>query len=336
MKTADRALAEGMRAPFSLKSHPRAAREWEVSSCEIRGTLASCPVLVADNVAAYTRARDTEYLLEEFPCLAPPWPVFWIEYPSVSGKQRRVAYVRDATEDKRSVEGSYQGAINDAHENGFEGEPRWVLDIAMLLEDEQHRVIGPVGWMVLVLDDRGMCVGNRWVLGTPQGPEVVDEFRLHNGNRFNEMWLLAAMLPTLQTLAFLHCRNMVTDRVDPPAKLSAKHKRLHGRPLLRYQQVRLEVPRRVQNGRGTGSGELGPPSLHIVAGHFSHYGDCHPPRPWCVLNEHTFAPCRTCGGHTPHGLLFGKHEGLYWLSQTSRGDPARGEVKTDFEVVVKP
>lgn len=307
---------------------------WEESAARIKASLMSCPVIVADNVAAFTRASKTNYMLEEFPCLAPPWPVFWLEYPSVSGKQRRAVMVREVSEMADTTDNAFGGSIKDARENGFEGDPRWVIELAAMAEDEKRRVVGPVGWLVLALDERGMCVGNRWVLGTPYGPLVNPEFKLYNGATFDDSWLLAALLPALQSISFLHCKNMAVDRVEPPPKLSARHRRDHGRPLLRYQQVRLEVPRTGTHPRGAEGGTLGPPSLHIVAGHMAHYGDCHVPRPGCP-QKHGYDRCSGCGGHDPHGKLFGKHEGMYWVPQMSRGNPTRGEVRTDYELVVE-
>lgn len=335
MKTADRVLVEGMNPPFSRGKNRSLAADWLKTAEEIKTALGSCPIIVADNIAAYSRSRDTQHTLEDFACLAPPWPQFWIEYTSSSGKQRRAAFVRDITGDlSASRDNAFEGSIEDARRNGFEGEPKWVIELAVLAEDNEHQVTGPVGWMVLALDERGMVVGNRWVLGTPAGPLVVKEFFLRNGQALDDMWLLAALDPALWAISFLHCQNMVVDRVEPPPKLSAKHKRKWGRPLVRYQEVRLQVPRRSSDGRSSGTGGMGSPSLHIVAGHMAHYGDCHVPRPLCP-QVHTSARCAGCGGHLPHGKLFGKHEGMYWVPQMSRGDPVRGEVKTDYELRVK-
>jgi hypothetical protein len=333
VKTADYLLSDGMIAPFS-KGDPQLSRDWMETATAIRKSVESCKVIVADNVATYTRARPAGYVLEEFPCLAPPWPEFWIEYPSVSGKQRRVGFVRDVTNDESAGrDGAWIGSLDDARRNGFEGDPKWVIEITALIQDQEHRVIGPAGWLVLALDDRGMAVGNRWVMGTPMGPMVVKEVTTYNGSPFDDQWLISAMLPTLQTISFLHCRNVVVETVEPPAKLSARYKQRHGVPLLRHEQVRLEVPRRVTGHPGSGSGQMGPAGLHIVAGHMAHYGDCHPPRPLCP-QVHTAARCNGCGGHTAHGLLFGRHEGMYWSAQTMRGDPQR-EIRTDLELVVK-
>lgn len=123
-------------------------------------------------------------------------------------------------------------------------------------------------------------------------------------------WFVRALSAALQTIAFLHCKNVVVEQVEPPAKVRAKrHKK--GKPALRYNVLRLDVPRR--QGSGGGSANPDPHALHIVAGHFAHYGGC-------------------CPHHVPKGLLFGRLTGVYWVPSHVRGDRIVGKVLTDFDV----
>lgn len=48
-------------------------------------------------------------------------------------------------------------------------------------------------------------------------------------------------------------------------------------------------------------------------------------RPVLLVLDH---PCR----FDRKGLLFGKHEGVYWVPQHLRGDPERGTVISDYEI----
>jgi hypothetical protein len=144
---------------------------------------------------------------------------------------------------------------------------------------------------------------------------------------------MIAMVTAYQTLAFLHCRNVKVDQVEARPKLDQLHRRKHGRPLLRFQTVRLEVPRRATD-RKPGSSPGTPPALHIVPGNFHHYGDCCPTSPACGLS-HDSQRCQACGGHNPHGLLFGRLTGVYWTPQHVRGNPERGSIRSDFDLQVK-
>lgn len=397
MKTADRLLVDPLVPPFAPRSHPDAAAKWEAQRDALVMAVTSCPRLLADNVARYTQAK-TGYVLEEFPSLAPPWPTFWIEYVSATGRQRRGVLVRDLDGDP-GVEGAASAAEADARSNGYAGDIRWMVELSLMVEDERHRLIGPMGWTVLALDPGGRCVGNRWVMGLPKGkgelPKEAEAFgsagwndtekaiaaqiatimaptaeehvaetmklvaglapdrklvvlqsalasmEVHRARsaaevaRLNQLIgtvsdfdadqkvsysdgrMIAGLLPALQSIAFLHCKNAVVDEVEPRPKLSARHRREHGRPLLRFQTVRLEVPRSRHASSDTRYGNGDSHALHIVPGHFSHYGDCCP------------------GAHEPHGLLFGRLSGVYWMPQHMRGNPARGVVQTDYDLVVE-
>jgi hypothetical protein len=348
MKTADRLLAGPLGPPFSLKRYPDQAREWRDLAASTRALLPTVPHLLADNVARYVFETPRGYVLEEFPCLAPPWPAFWIEYVSRSGRQRRGVLVRDVTDrSEATVESASAGASADARENGYTGEIRWLVEFTLYAENQRKQVIGPMGWVVLALDPRGRCVGNRWVIGIPKDYEnsSTDRYRHDAKERaqigqtmqvltdttsdvaaadavITDDRLTAGLLAAYQTLAFLHCRNTVTDDVDVPPKLDKRHQRDHGRPLLRFQTVRLEVPRKSSAATGRGIPPAAPP-LHIVPGNFHHYGDC------CPVSE------AGVGGHPPKGLLFGKLEGVFWVPQHARGNPERGEVRSDFDLQVK-
>ncbi len=352
MKTADRLLTGTLGPPFSQSRYPEHAAEWRSLMDDFKRFLPAVPHLLADNVARLVHSSDKAYCLEEFPCLAPPWPCFWIEYPSRSGRQRRGVVVRDVTEHRGVKDESAAGAEEDARANGYEGEIKWVVEFTLFAENQRKQVIGPMGWVFLALDPRGRCVGNRWVIGIPRdaGKQSVDgdadeRYRIGQtmqaltdtntdtaaaNSTIDDLQLTAGLLAAYQTVALLHCRNVVRDPVDVSEKLDKRHKKDHGRPLLRFQTIRLDVPRKSRESRhATGTPAELP--LHIVAGSFHHYGNCCPPT---CAGEHDAQACKACGGHLPHGLLFGRLEGIYWVPQHARGDRQRGEVRTDFRLEV--
>lgn len=125
-------------------------------------------------------------------------------------------------------------------------------------------------------------------------------------------WLMYALAPALQTVAFLHCKNVELAENTATEKVQRRRRQRGRAELVSYHTLRLEVPRRASTGGGKGHHEAA--SFHIVAGHFSHYGDC----------------CPTI--HEPHGLLFGRLTGVYWHPSHVRGDREHGEVYTDFEI----
>lgn len=281
-------------------------------------------IIVADEVAAW--ARDGDYLqkpVEEFPCLAPRFPVMWIEYPSWSGKERRGILVIDSTEvipdmvgdtkTNESLLAVHQGAIDDARKNGYEGELRWTLT-AFPNVDDGKKVHGPLGGMMFVLDPSGRVQGNRWIWFDTKTAKTLED-KIGEGV---DHWLLAATMPALFTLSLMHCKNMTTETITPPPKVSKKWQRHHGRPLTRYQVLKLELPGKPSSSSWQNSGRGGgfSTAVHMVGGHFSHYGDCCP------------------GAHDPHGKLFGRLEGIYWMPLHLRGRAELGTIKTDYVATV--
>lgn len=285
-------------------------------------------VIVADNVATYVHSRNEPTTLEDLPELVLPWPALWIEYRS-EGLERRGVIAIDVT-DMEATQFSElkQQAIDDAGKEDV----RWTICFILNVESKSHNLIGLAGFMMLALGPHGRVVGNRWAHSPLIDP------RSQGLDMEPQEWVWAAVLPALQTVGFLHCKNMKLDPVAPPPKLSKKHQKRTGRPLMRYHTLRLELPRRAQQPGARGTGLLGSPGQHIAAGHFAHYGDCHPnpaggDRCSCN-NKLTYARCNRCGMHEPHGKLFGRQEGIYWVPMHVRGNRSEGVVQTDFEVVV--
>jgi hypothetical protein len=252
--------------------------------------------------------------LEDFPSLVPPWPVCWIEYPN-QGTERRGVLVVNVTDDAPKIEwddNPWQVAIRRARQMFLDDrgvEPRWHIMLVPVIESDK-KVHGSYGVLALALDEHGRAWGNGWAM--PPGLKLRDEHadRLDNDP---SRWLLLIVAPALQALAFLHCKNLRTQHHAPPPKLSKRHQKRHGHPLVRWRTISLEVPRKDGGDGQHGSGD-DDRGLHIVAGNMHHYGDCCP------------------GVHPPNGLLFGKHEGIYWVPSHARGNPARGVVLTDFDL----
>lgn len=106
--------------------------------------------------------------------------------------------------------------------------------------------------------------------------------------------------------AFLACKNVSTETVVPPRKMSQKHARRHGKPLVRYKVLKIAAMGRPRSG-SSGSGDAEDRSLHIVRGHFKTFTDDKP--------------------------LFGSRTGTYWWSQALRGNKDVGVVVKDYELV---
>jgi len=117
---------------------------------------------------------------------------------------------------------------------------------------------------------------------------------------------LSGVFVALATINFMHCKNVEQIEETPPPKLSAKHEKKYGVPLVKYKVLKVNSMRREYADDDRESQPGIPKSLHICRGHFKDY--------------------RNGGG------LFGKLEGIYWWDQYVRGDAKRGIVIKDYDV----
>lgn len=119
---------------------------------------------------------------------------------------------------------------------------------------------------------------------------------------------------TLRTLfgpSLVRCVDAALQNVDwvenkRSEKLSKRHRRHAGKPLVRYWTLDIAPMRRVLETEGdlTGSGLR--QALHICRGHFKTYG--------------------------PEAPLFGQHTGTYWWPSYARGDRKLGEISKDYRI----
>lgn len=290
---------------------------------------AAPPVVEVSNVAKMTFDSGREFDLYGWPCLAPPWESWWMEYDYPRSGGVKVSQTRDLASGRlvrSDVEEAALGSQWSVREVDrvavlFEslpetswparrepGDARWCLRMHLLLQPGRD-VVGMNAMWHCFLDEHGQAVDFQFMVPRARGVPSEDIEDHRDG-------VTALLIPVLYALALLHCKNVRTEHVEAPRKVQARRARERKPPLVRYQVVRveptLEKVRRVSAGGG-GRGES--PSLHIVPGGFHHYGQC-------------------CGNHERKGLLFGKYEGRYWVPMHARGDPQRGEVRSDYEVKV--
>ena len=116
------------------------------------------------------------------------------------------------------------------------------------------------------------------------------------------------LYPCFLALSFMHCRNVHVVTEHPPPKLSKKHEKKAGRPLLKYRVLQIDHMKEVLEREGHASAEGLKKALHICRGHFRRYGS------------------------DGRGLLFGKYAATVWVPMHARGNIERGVVAKDYEV----
>ena len=114
--------------------------------------------------------------------------------------------------------------------------------------------------------------------------------------------------PLLLAISFMHCKNVRLEPVDPPEKLSRKHKKKHCKPLFRYHVLNIEPMKKILRKEGNIEKTGIRQALHICRGHFKDYRD--------------------------GGGLFGKYKDIYWWESHVRGDINEGSVTKDYNIAL--
>jgi hypothetical protein len=281
------------------------------------------PFVKIQNVADYfyMASPQEEWKPADFPCVAPPWPCWWMEYttpPYSNSEGRRIALPRyrwgiavSAHElDRRGRDGLIQSfhKIPVGRTKSFNLDQaiadteaaRWVMTLQCISPD-----LRGAGVLQSLLVSPAGTLGSESVIAaaTPPGlAEVSDD----PGQVLANVVGSGPKNVLALSLSFIHCANTrVVETVTSPALAKARQKRAR-LPLMRYYTLDIGAMRTVlESVRATQAGSL-PKALHICRGHFKDYRD---------------GPG-----------LFGRQPGLWWWRMQTRGTAKAGEVRKDYRV----
>jgi hypothetical protein len=253
----------------------------------LRARLTEAVPVVFDNVTEYLFAensQETWLYREHFPCVAPPWPLFWAETRKPSqilsevngtmpwGPKRLTAWGMLVTSGVREGGGFESRALQIAEHDGqlmAYGQWRWNVGAdGVMMGDTEHT---DLHFMPLAVE-----------------------------SPFRQIWyfdLERTLFPFFMALSFCHCKNVTLQTQRPAAQLQKATMRRHGQPLKDYKVIRIDAAQRMlddvgqRRTVGLGNALRNP----FVRGHYAHYGD-----------------------RWSKGKLFGKLEGLYWIPMHAR------------------
>jgi hypothetical protein len=263
--------------------------------------LENIPVIAADEVALYVSALGIGTDMSDVVAsMAPPFDEFFIEFQRVPNELGLHAW------------GAHFTAVSDletiakmhSSDNGY---PRWVLEIETYLEKRKGKPFGPVAHHLCGLADDGtwfrhsdgqMYWGGGLVRMSAEPPEDV-----------NQDWgdnIAQLLFPALMAISFMHCKNVSLDAIAPPEKLSRRHLKRYGRPLVSYRELNIGPIRRVLEQQRKGVGGSLRKALHLCRGHF-----------------------KTFDADAP---LMGHATGTYWWGSHVRGAEGVGVALKDYRV----
>jgi hypothetical protein len=152
-------LIDDLRAPGARVAMPFFVRHdkqdaWQLLGARVHDLLMNpeLPVLLIDNVAEYYYAADQEYwdLREDFPNLAPPYPVLWCEHKMVKRIQSKECGDTDLSAlVPHGRTGMLIHGLNPAetHGEGIPANARWLLWCELFIDFGRRGVTadGPDG-----------------------------------------------------------------------------------------------------------------------------------------------------------------------------------------------
>lgn len=262
--------------------------------------LAPVPVIVGDDVAAYAASLPKGTHMDDVvSTMAPPFDKFFVEFQNVRNDDTLHAWgaLVSATDDQDKIQ-QFEGDT---------GKPRWILELESFLEREKGKPFGPVARHVVGLAEDGTWFRHAdgvvwWGGGPVTMSEPAPPGAVQNWGDF----VAQLLFPVLLSISLMHCKNVQLRAVDPPEKLSRRHRKEHGRELVRYHVLEVDSIRRILDKYRKGDREDLRRALHICRGHFK-----------------TF---------TPDAPLLGRHIGMYWWEPHVRGSKESGAVLKDYRV----
>jgi hypothetical protein len=317
-------LIDKLRRPYAKIQMPwwvKKSKEqmWADHAGFVGRFIAECPepipVILIDNVAEYFYSgTDQEYwdLQKDFPNVAPPYPIFWIE----NKLQRKIVSKVKGESDLSQLltPDSKLGVLFncmpvslarpaiESHADHMEipETAHWVFIIEQFVDwGRGDPPEGPVGTITLWVNKQGLivqppCMRN---FGT-EDDKVLTEV-LHN----YMTWIQPAFL----AICFMHCKNVRVVDEEVPTKLAKRTEERHGYKPSPHKRLIIEPLKQILKKEG-GSDKNGiAKAMHICRGHFAEYGETY-----------------------GKGKLFGKYEGKFWIPSTVRGTKSGGK-KEDLE-----
>lgn len=310
---ADRVVAESVKLPFWIPS-VTPSTPIEEGNVSLRNLLRSqLPVIVADNVSVWMGKRD--FNVYQFAPVAPPFNSFWMEWrPRYEGGDEKPAVLHwdrvgalVATAPPATHDMIRRKPWRNVDHNAVE----WYLDVCLYAEDRRSGPIGPIVWWTIAVDKLGRNLETLTTIPDVEGSNIVVD---QSGSGYDPY-----LLVPLQTIMFMHCKNVTTEQVEIAEKVDRKYRKRTGQRLLRYRMIKISpLKEKVRHASGEPSSGTGiAPSVHIVPGHFAYYGMTNP-----------------LTGKDNAGLLFGKYQGQFWIPDHVRGNAEHGAVVHDYEVEV--
>ncbi len=303
-KLSDKIITDGVRISSFL-----GARNEEVFSYEegrLQRVVRENSVFHIQNVADYLRAfySDESWKGSDLPCIAPPYPSFFMEYRTAQSDAvynagiKRAGILFETQTDKTLYRNTVDPKDLDA--------TKWILRGTVIHDNGDLKPMVTTSHDLFVMED-GRLLGNGESLSTLVcerlgGKSAAPEDQVDDLVRSN---LGQEIFTSLLAVSFMHCHGARTRVEEPPVKLSKRHEKKTGHPLTKYHIIDIDPLRELLLKEGQVESHGLVRALHEVRGHFADY--------------------REKG-------LFGRTQGIFWKPDHRRGDIESGQVIKDYNI----
>lgn len=270
-------------------------------------------VFEIDNVLTYyhQQAKPKGWPFDDFPTLAPPFELFWMEGRGVSLGKGESPAGWELTRIGLAVLalGPHQITMESLEAWGLKHAwpvvPYWVMCM-MPFGEHLNGTITWWGERTMGLTAEGKVC--RLADGSQLCVDQLDHHWPNKETREEGLCLLETVCqPFLLAISFLHCKNVhVVPTAPIPPKIARAHRRRTGRELIRSKTLVIEPMRKVLEREGDATRTGLRKALHICRGHFKDY--------------------REGRG------LFGSVHGLWWWEHHLRGSGEEGVQLKSYSV----
>jgi len=262
------------------------------------------PVICVDNVSQWYyegTGQENWDLTKDFPNLAPPYPLFWLEY-----KLPKRIHSDTKGDTDTSALGLGNGHVGwlfigsereDVTGEGIPENCRWIYSAELFIDYGLGREIqGPHGTWHAAIDAEGRLIDRPWMQSW--APAHLEHLVVS---------LNAWTHPALLAVSFMHCKNVMLEEHACPPKLAKRTHEKYGYAPVTYSTLVIEPLKQILRHEGRSDAHGLQRALHICRGHFKDY--------------------RNGRG------LFGRYKVLVWHDSVVRG--TRGEKAPPRNIEVK-
>lgn len=252
-------------------------------------------IVQAQNVFDWYRANcrgEKLSLFKDIPCWRPPFRSVFIEF-SGDAMLTRVRFGFLFVDSEHKDDGSS------------------LVTIFSFMEFGDKQICGPLTHTCAEIDRMGRLtdVPVTYVIGGNRLPEL--SIPDHDGTPTGAegvVWRCCqeATVIAATAVAFMHCKNVALDAVEPDGCLNRERRKAGLKPFLRYHTINIEPIKKVLKTEGNIETDGLKKALHICRGHFATYTEDRP--------------------------LFGHTVGTVWKPAHVRGSVKQGVVVSDYNV----